>query len=64
MFSHDEQEEIINKFLTACGEKQEEPEEEDFKSGYERLNKEAGKYSRGIRETYKRKPMCQSKTHC
>ena len=63
MFSHDEQEEIINKFLTACGEKQEEPEEEDFKSKYERLNKEAGKYTREIK-TNKRKPMCQSKTHC
>ena len=40
MFSHDEQEEIINIFLTACGEKQEEPEEEeetDFKTQYDRL---------------------------
>ena len=29
MFSHDEQEEIANEFLTACGEKQEEPEEQE-----------------------------------
>ena len=38
MFSYDEQEEIINEFLTACGEKQEEPEEEaDFKTQYDKL---------------------------
>ena len=37
MFSYEEQEEIINEFLTACGEKQEEPEEEDFKTQYDKL---------------------------
>ena len=37
MFSYEEQEEIIHEFLTACGEKQEEPEEEDFKTQYDKL---------------------------
>ena len=49
MFSYEEQEKIINEFLNGCGEKQEEPEEEDFKTEYERLNKEAGGYSREIK---------------
>ena len=34
MFSYEEQEEIINIFLSACGEKQ---EEEDFKTEYDKL---------------------------
>ena len=39
MFSYEEQEEIVNEFLTACGEKQEEPEEQEehFKTQYDRL---------------------------
>ena len=39
IFTEAEQEEIVNEFLTACGEKQEEPEEqeEDFKTQYDRL---------------------------
>ena len=37
MFSYEEQEEIINEFLTACGEKQEELEKEDFKTQYDKL---------------------------
>ena len=37
-FTEAEQQEIINEFLTACGEKQEEPEEqEDFKTQYDKL---------------------------
>ena len=48
-FTEAEQEEIINKFLTACGEKQEEPEEEDFKTTYERLNIEVENYCRTIK---------------
>ena len=43
MFNHDEQKEIMNEFLTACGEKQKEqgePEEQkDFKTVCERLLK-------------------------
>ena len=46
MFSLDEQEEIINEFLTACGEKQ----EEDFKTEYDRLNIKAGSHGRDIRK--------------
>ena len=40
MFSHEEQEQIINEFLNACGEKQ----EEDFKPQYDRLNTQAGEH--------------------
>ena len=48
-FTEAEQEEIINKFLTACGEKQEEPEEKYFKTTYERLNIEVENYCRTIK---------------
>ena len=45
IFTEAEQEEIINEFLTACGELQEEPEEqEDFKTQYDRLGSKAGEH--------------------
>ena len=52
MFSLDEQEEIINELLTACGEKQ----EEDVKTEYDRLNIKAGNHGRDIRKI-------ETKTH-
>ena len=59
-------EKITNEFLFACGEKQEEPEEqeEDFKKVYDRLNIKAGNHGREIRKIETKTYVPIKKTQC
>ena len=51
IFTEAEQEEIMNEFLSNCGEEQEQEEQkEDFKAVYNRLKIEAENYCRKIKE--------------